>query len=281
MRSNRPRFVFLVTVATAVSLLTLDFRGFGPMRSVQSGLRVVTEPVADGVYWVFSPVRNAWNGVWDHGDLAEENASLRQRIAELEENPAIERRASEQLEILQGQLGLEAAATTERVIARVVSGPVSNLESTIRIDRGSNHGIRRNMTVVTEQGLIGRVAEVTPTRSVIELVDSSRFGVTVRLAEEPASPTFVLVGQGRGRPLRVQGEVPVGTFVNGAALVTSGIEASLYPPDLPVGAVVGVTETPPPVGVVAAQTVDGVEVALFADLASLSYVTVLLWEPEP
>lgn len=279
MRSDRPRFVFLVTVATAVSLLTLDFRGFGPVRGVQSSLRVVTEPVAGGVNWVFSPVRNAWNGIWDHGELAEENAQLRQRIAELEENPAIERRSSEQLAILQRQLELSAAANTERRIARVVSGPVSNLESTIRIDRGSDDGIRRNMSVITEQGLIGRVSEVTPTRSVVELVDSSRFGVTVRLGDEPASPTFVLVGQGRGRPLRVQGEVPVGTFSNGAALVTSGLETSLYPPDIPVGAIIGVEATTPPAGVAAAQTIDGVEVELFADLATLSYVTVLLWEP--
>ncbi len=60
-------------------------------------------------------------------------------------------------------------------------------------------------------------------------------------------------------------------------VVTSGIDGSVFPPDIVVGTV---TKVPPPDGTSdGAERVSGVEVSLKVDPGSLSFVTVLLWQP--
>jgi rod shape-determining protein MreC len=172
-------------------------------------------------------------------------------------------------------------------VARVVSGPVSNFENNIRIDKGSDDGIAVNQVVVTEAGLVGRVSEVTPNRSVIELADSRDFGVGVRLAGSVPT-TFTLRGQGRGQPLEVQGELPAGLDVHdGDPLVTSGLDRSLFPPNILVGRITGVDAAKAaaapvgagPTATIAPKPLSGVEVELFVKPRELSFVTVLLWQP--
>jgi hypothetical protein len=68
--------------------------------------------------------------------------------------------------------------------------------------------------------------------------------------------------------------------------VTSGLDQSLYPPDVLVGRITGTGRGEaagdvPPVTVPGGQlaALEKVKVELFVDLGSLSYVTVLLWKP--
>jgi rod shape-determining protein MreC len=287
-RSNRSRFVFLLLAATALSLLTLDFRGFGPLETAQDGVRGVLEPVAGAFDSAFDPARNAWHGVVDYGDVKRENDALRRRVAELEADPTRQQNAQQELDTLKAQLAIETASNVQKQVARVVSGPVSNFENNIRIDKGSDDGIATNQIVVTEAGLVGRVSEVTPNRSVIELADSRDFGVGVRLAGSVPT-TFTLRGQGRGQPLEIQGEIPPGLALHdGDPLVTSGLDRSLFPPNILVGRVVGVdaamaaaaASTAGDAGAtIAPKPLTGIEVELFVKPRELSFVTVLLWKP--
>lgn len=277
-RSSRSRFILLLLVATALSLVTLDFRGFGPLATVQRGVRSVFEPLVGAVDYVASPVRNGWRGITGYGDLERENAELRLQIEKLQSDPLREQNAQQQLDELKAQLGIVTAANTEGRIARVISGPVANFENNVRIDKGSSSGIRSQMVVVTDAGLVGRVVEVTSNQSVVELVGSRNFGVGVRPATATTPTNFVLRGQGPGRPLQVQGELPLDAVHVGDAVVTSGLDRSAFPPDIVVGAVSRVPEPAASAG--GRNRVTGVEVQPVIDPSSLSFVTVLLWEPQ-
>ena len=46
-RSGRTRFTILLLVLTAITLLTLDGRGFGPIDSARSAVLSVLSPVGD------------------------------------------------------------------------------------------------------------------------------------------------------------------------------------------------------------------------------------------
>lgn len=281
-RSSRSRYILLLLLVSAITLLTLDFRGFGPLESVQNAVRNVLDPVAGGVDSAFNPLRNAWHGVTDYGDLKERNEALQRRVAELEADPLRQQNAQQELDILKAQLAIETASNVTGKIARVVSGPVSNFENNIRIDKGSDDGIAKDQIVVTESGLVGRVTEVTASRAVVELADSRDFGVGVRLAGS-ASTTFTLRGQGRGQPLVIQGEIPPGTELhNGDALVTSGLDRSLFPPNIFVGKIIGLDTSVPDANASSApKALTGVEVELFVKPRDLSFVTVLLRQESP
>ena len=277
MRSNRSRFVLLLLAATALSLMTLDFRGFGPLENAQTALRGVLEPISGGVDSALSPLRNAWRGATNYDDLVRENDQLRLRVDKFESDPLRVGNAQQQLDELKAQLGITTAANVESRIARVISGSVSNFENNVRIDKGSAAGIRAEMVVVTDAGLVGRVVDVTTNQSVVALADSRDFGVGVRSASAAAPTNFVLRGQGAGRPLLVQGALEANTVTVGSALVTSGLDGSVFPADIVVGTV---TKVPASIGSAADRgRLRGVEVELVVEPSSLSFVTVLLWPP--
>ncbi|MGD9753893.1 MAG: rod shape-determining protein MreC [Acidimicrobiia bacterium] len=276
-RTSRSRFLLLLVVATALSLLTLDFRGFGPLESAQNGLRAVLEPVVGAVDSALEPARNGWNGMLHYGDVKAENERLAARVAELEAQPLKEVNAQAQLDELKKQMDIATANNLQTATARVVRGPVANFENNVRIDKGSDAGIRRDMVVVTSAGLVGRVVDVTANESVVELADTRNFGVGVRKANDATPSSFTLRGQGPGDPLLVQGDLAVDKVQEGDIVVTSGIDGSVFPPDIVVGRV---TLVPPPDGTSnGAPRVSGVEVSLEVDPGSLSFVTVLLWQP--
>ena len=80
---GRARSRLMLLVLSAVTLLSLDFRGFGPLTTVQRGLRSVLSPVRAGVDTVLRPITDAGRGVFDYGSLKDENQRLREANEQL------------------------------------------------------------------------------------------------------------------------------------------------------------------------------------------------------
>ena len=269
-RLNRRRFTIVLLVVTSVSLLTLDFRGFGPLESARSAVLGVLAPVGDFFGGIVSPIGNVFSGITDYDDLEARNRELQQRIDELEGQMASGQTAQAELDQLKASLGLTFANDLERVTARVTSLSISNYDDTIEIDKGSDAGIREDMAVVTGAGLVGQVTEVSGNRSVVKLVSQrgERFGV--RFADRP----YIGVAEGRGDGQVISAEFPFeGEIATDDVLFTMG-GVSPYPPDIPVGKVTAVNAEPGSLR----KTLD---VELFADLNDLEFVQVVLWTPEP
>jgi rod shape-determining protein MreC len=111
-----------------------------------------------------------------------------------------------------------------RYLAATVIGrdPSPFLEYVI-INRGSDDGLRRGMPVVTQQGLVGRVAAVT--------ADAAR----VQLITDPASTINVKL-----EPSRAQAMIPQSAPVEiGDLILTSGLGGN-YPTNILVGQVTSV-----------------------------------------
>ncbi|HEY6533176.1 MAG TPA: hypothetical protein VIY72_12775, partial [Acidimicrobiales bacterium] len=77
-RSGRTRFTILLLVLTAVTLLTLDGRGFGPIDSARSAILSALAPVGDAASAVVEPIGNAWDSAFRQSDLQAENERLRE-----------------------------------------------------------------------------------------------------------------------------------------------------------------------------------------------------------
>lgn len=247
--------------------MTIDARGFGPVQSVRRAVFSITEPVSDGMEWAISPITDGWNGAVHYDDLEEENALLRQRLAELEGR--VEQLPDNQLELEQllEATELDFIGDIPRVTARVVSDRRTGLERIVELDRGSNDGIEEDMPVVTGEGLVGRVLMVTGDRSIIRLITDPRLSVGV--VSSGSGALGVTTGAGEGEAIVIDIEaVSLETVTTGDTFETSGFDRSRYPGGIPVGRVV-VDED---------RDVRTIEVA--ADLERLAYLTVLL-VPEP
>jgi rod shape-determining protein MreC len=127
------------------------------------------------------------------------------------------------------------------------------------------------MPVVTRAGLVGRLERVSRTRSVVQLATNPDFVVGVRLA----SSQDLGVGRGGGDSDRfivdrgIELEDPVKP---GEAVLTSGLDNSVMPPDVPIGVV---DEVVPDEN----TREQLLQVRYAVDFSQLDVVQVLKWTP--
>lgn len=270
---GRSRLTIALLVLTSLALLTLDFRDAAVVQSARRAAGAVFSPLRGAAETVSEPFTNAWHGVTGYGDLKGENDELRRQLAELEGRAVLEEDAAQQLAELLAQQDLEWVGTIPTTAARVLSGNPSNFSHTLDISKGSDDGIKVGMPVVNGAGLVGKVVQVTGSRSTVQLITDPNFAVGIKLL--PSQVTGTSFGQGRGEDLVVDTALEAGAEdvpKPGASLTTSGIDRAAFPASIPVGKVKEVNETG---GGLTLELV----VRPMADTDRLAFVTVLLWEP--
>jgi rod shape-determining protein MreC len=273
-RSGRTRFTILLLVLTAITLLTLDGRGFGPIDSARSAILSVLSPVGDAGAAVFRPIGNAWSSAFDQGDLQAENDRLREENDRLQGEVSAGLVSQEQLQQLLENEGITFTGDIPRAHAQVVAGSVGNFGTTLDLDKGSTSGIVVDMAVVTGKGMVGKVVQVSEDRCTVELITSGNYNVGFNVVGTAA----VGVAQGTGSPSLLRGvniDVSLSSKVEpGGIVVTGGTRRSSFPPGLPIGTVAAV------------QTDDAaretkVDITLFARTTDLTYADVVLWQSQP
>lgn len=264
--------MLLVLTLVAVTLITLDARDVPVFDGARNVASDVFGPVGGAVSVVTSPFRNAWRGATGYDDLQAENRRLRRQLEEVEGRRIRGANAQEQLRRLNEQLHLGFAEEIPSQIARVASGPFSNFsDHRLELDKGSDSGLEPGMPVVTTAGLVGRLERVSRTRSVVQLATDPDFVVGIRLA----SSQDLGVGRGGGDSGRfvVDRGIEIGDPVEpGEAVLTSGLETSVMPADVPIGLVDKVTPDED-------ARIQFLTVRYAVDFSQLDVVQVLEWLP--
>ncbi|MER6910877.1 rod shape-determining protein MreC [Streptomyces sp. NPDC000594] len=242
MRDTREsRLLLVLLIAIAFALITVDIRGGedSPLDGARQAAATVFGPVQNGVATAVDPVGNAISAVRDSDErhdrisvLERENAELKARLGSDDRNRS---RARELDSILRtagsGQYGIKGA----QVIA---IGAAQGFSWTVTIDIGSRDGIRRDMTVLNGDGLVGRVTTVGPHTSTVLLAIDPDFAVGTRL--EKSDELGFANGQG-DRPLSVQLLNGKHKVKKGDRVVTFGSHGDKpFVPGVPIGEVVRV-----------------------------------------
>jgi rod shape-determining protein MreC len=272
-RSSRARFILLLLVLTAITLVTIDTRGSGGgiTGTVRNGAHDVFAPVQSATHAVLQPIGNFFTGVFDYGALKRENARLRDQLAQETQQALNASNAQRQLQILSEQEHLDFVGNIPTVAAQVIDESASNFEDSVQINRGTNSGIAVGMPVVTGGGLIGRVDQASGSGATVLLLTDPTFSVGVRLVTN--GQVLVADGAGAGKPMTVE-LANAGTKIHsGDRLVTSGLSMEEYPPDIPVAKVKSVQTAP-------GNLVQNVTATPTADVATLEFVQVLQWSPQ-
>jgi len=173
----------------------------------------------------------------DITQLREQNAVLESQVTQLET----------QLIQLEERLGeaqvcfalLDFGRTNPQydyIAATVIGREISPFLQYIIIDKGTDHGIRYGMPVVTKQGLVGRVDAVIGPAARIKLITDSTSVVNIRLqaAEIEAQLLGSLTGDLALDMIPLDENVEPGDIV-----LTSGLGGN-YPPNIFVGQVLSV-----------------------------------------
>lgn len=138
----------------------------------------------------------------------------------------------------------QVAGTYETETAAVVNRSPGNLLGLITVNKGTVHGIKENMSVMTPAGLVGRVLSVSNYSSEVLLIIDPRSGVG-SLVQETRVPGLVEGMSASSSQLRMA-HIPGNLLVDeGQVVVTSGMDmGSLYPKGIPIGTVTRVGKEP-------------------------------------
>lgn len=274
-RSGRSRYRLILLGLTAITLLTLDFRSFGPLDQAQQTVRDVAEPVVGLAGTILSPIGNAWNAIFDFGDLEAENETLRERNAELEGAIIQADADTDALKRVLEASDITYVGDIPRVTASVVRRAVGNFDSdVVTIDKGSNDGLRSGLAAVTGAGFVGKVDRVDATTATVILSSDPSLTVGLRIIgfdylglghAVSGDPTLMVIDQGIEWPSDNDQSKLV---TEGSVVVTDA--ASRYPAEIPIGTVVRVQR----------GGTDGASqeilVKLAADSQGLDFLSVLL-----
>ncbi|MCX5081685.1 rod shape-determining protein MreC [Streptomyces sp. NPDC056121] len=242
MRDTREsRLLLVLLIAIAFALITVDIRGGedSPVDGARQAAATVFGPVENGVSSAVDPIGNAIAAVKDSGErhnrvseLERENAALKAKLGSDDRNRSKIRQLDSMLKTAgAGQYGIKGA----QVIA---IGAAQGFSWTVTIDSGANDGLKRDMTVLNGDGLVGRVTTVGPDTATVLLANDPDFTVGTRM--ERTDELGFASGQG-DRPLRVQLLNGKANVKKGDRLVTFGSQADKpFVPGVPVGQVVRV-----------------------------------------
>ncbi|MFI6354896.1 rod shape-determining protein MreC [Streptomyces sp. NPDC050743] len=236
--TKESRLLLVLLVAIAFALITVDIRGGrnSPVDGARQAAAAVFGPVENGLSSAVDPVGNAVSAIRDSGGrhdrlarLEKENAALKAKLGSDDRNRSRLNQLDKMLKIAgEGQYGIKGA----QVIA---IGAAQGFSWTITIDAGANDGIKRDMTVLNDDGLVGRVTTVGPNTSTVLLANDPDFTVGTRM--EGSDELGFASGQG-DRPLRVELLNGQAEVKKGDRLVTFGSQADRpFVPGVPVGVV--------------------------------------------
>ena len=184
---HRPsRALLIALLLGCLTLITLDYRG-GSDSPVEPARRAVGEvlgPVEAGVATAVRPFTAVPDWVRSRNDLRHDVAALQAENSRLRSEAATSSYDRNRLEEFDGLTAAAEALGYALVPARVVGlGPSQSFSRTATIDAGSSAGIRPDMTVMNNDGLVGRVLRVTRSTATVLLVVDGESVVGGRVGE--------------------------------------------------------------------------------------------------
>lgn len=272
---RRPsRAVLVLLLLACFTLITLDARGgdnspLDPVRSAAGNMFGPAENTAATAVRPFAAVPHFFRTTGalrrDVSALKAENSRLKSRLA----NASIDRNRAAELEgLLAGSKRTGYALVPSRVVA---IGAAQSFSRTVTIDAGTTSGVRPDLTVLNNDGLVGRVLRADRSTATVLLLVDQESVVGGRLGS--SLEVGFLRGRGQaGNDARLDLDLvdASASATRGDALVTWGSRnGAPYVAGVPIGRVAAVYSSP------RQQSTQAV-ITPFVDFTSLDLVGVVV-----
>jgi rod shape-determining protein MreC len=142
-------------------------------------------PIQNGVQSILNPIANSIIGASNYNQIASQNKVLKDQVSRLSKKLKSNQDALERLKELTALENLPYSGSIPKVTAEVISNSISNLINTIEINKGTSDGIGVGMTVVTVDGLVGKIVSAGASTSIVSLITDPNNAVSVVLYFNP------------------------------------------------------------------------------------------------
>jgi rod shape-determining protein MreC len=210
-------------------------------------------------------VRNIWSNYIDLRHTRQQDAQLRLDLARMREEEAAFSEDAAQGRRLQKLLDFKQQYVTATVAAQVIGTSGSDRSHVIYLDKGAADGIRSEQAVITPDGIVGKIREVTPHSAQVLLISDSTSGAGVILVSTRIRG--ILRGSING-VVQINNLTADSRIKPGEQVITSGGDL-VFPRGIPVGTIQKIEPDPQH------QPYTAITIKPAADLTELEEVLVI------
>ena len=263
-------------VLLSLILITFSFRASssGALHGVESTGVTVLRPFEVAAERVARPFRDVYGYFRGLVHAKTENARLREQVNQLRQQALQGKFAQEQNKEFRAQLRFVDSPLFPQdyspVNTRIISWS-GEFDQQVVIAAGSAQGIKQDTPIVTQDGLVGRVTDVTGNAAHVTLLTDESSAVPAR-DQKTGATGLVRHGEGEGSLVLdyVQKETDV---QRGDVIVTAGTQSKRYPSLFPGGIQIGVVTS---VGQSDTALYKQIQITPFVDFSGLDAVTALI-----
>jgi len=263
-------------VLLSLVLITISFRSGsgGALHGVEGAGATVLRPFEVAAERVARPFRDTYGYFAGPVHVKQENSRLKQQVNELRQSALQGQSALEQNRQFRDQLkfvdGPLFPADYTPVNTRILSWS-SEFEQQVVIAAGSGQGIKQDTPIVTRDGLVGRVTDVTGNAAQVTLLTDENSAVPVK-DQKTGAKGLLRHGQAEDS-LLLDFVLKTANVRVGDVIVTSGTQSKQYPSLFPAGIQIGVVTH---VGQSDTALYKQIQIDPYVDFSALDAVTALI-----
>jgi rod shape-determining protein MreC len=213
-------------------LLTLQMRGYTALAT--DALAVVTTPIQSALARVNRSAVGVWSTYRDWKNVRAENRRLREEAQQLRVEALQVSETVEENRRLRRLLALKAAMPLETLSGEIIAREWGGWVRSLTVNRGRSDHVTRLTAVIAPDGLIGRVVDVRPGASVVQvLIDPAS---TVGAHAVRSRTAGIVEGDPRGT-MRFKYMARDGSGLQVGDLVVTSGSGGLFPRGIPIGRV--------------------------------------------
>ena len=232
----------IITVVILILLIFLSNVEVNKLSYLESAASAIINPIQR----VFVDLKNKiqGNSVYfsEMEQIIAENEELKKKNSELETVLREFEMLKAENTTLQEYMNLtDKYSSYQTIPAYVINRDVSNYSSTLVLNVGTNDGIRENMTVIADKGLVGHVISVSEkTCKVQVIIDSAS---TVSASISTTNESIICKGTLENDQILRASYIPTGAeLIQGDSVYTSGI-GGIYPKGIVIGSIKEIVTT--------------------------------------
>ncbi|MEQ8393004.1 MAG: rod shape-determining protein MreC [Thalassospira sp.] len=238
LRTAVHRFAFILLICSAFGLMLLGKADTVLIERIRAASADLVSPVMNIVSRPAASINEITDQVYNLAHLYEENERLRRENHQLLAWQQAARNLSHENARLRDLARYTAPPVLHLVTSRVIADMGGAYAHSVMISAGSRDGVSKGQAVISDEGLVGRVAEAGYQASRVLLITDINSRVPV-IVENSRDRAF-LSGDNTNRPLLTFLTADA-TVAPGDRILTSG-HGGAFPPGIPIGVVSSVSE---------------------------------------
>ena len=232
----------VITIVIIILLVVFTNSNANQVSYIQNICNIFVMPIQNGFTYLKNKISGNDSFFADMDTLKAENEELKKKNSELEQSLRELEIIKAENDTLKEYVNLKDKYTDYTTMpADVINRDISNYSSTIVINVGSDDGIKEEMTVIADSGLVGHVISVTNNTAKVQTIVDTASAVTSTIST--TEDTIVVQGTLEDKSTLRANFIPTDAVVlQGDTVETSGI-GGIYPKGIHIGTITEVVNT--------------------------------------